>query len=86
MPCVTLDDTIAADGALIVAKIDVESHELEVMRGMRRLLAANKAVLQIECFEPNRPRLRALMDELGCQEVRAVEEDLYFVSKTSGPS
>ena len=84
VPCIALDATIVAQGALLVAKIDVETHELEVIEGMRGLLAANDAVLQIECFEPNRPRLRAMMDQLGYREVKIIDEDLYFVAKTSG--
>ncbi len=82
---VAIDDLFQCKGDLVVAKIDVESHELDVIAGMAELLAANDAVLQIECFEPNRRALRAVLGKLGYAEVAAVAEDLYFTRSAPRP-
>ena len=63
---------------MIVAKIDVEGYELEVVDGMRQLLSRNAAVLQVECFEANRAGLRARLAALGFQQATQIKDDLYF--------
>jgi FkbM family methyltransferase len=75
-----LDDLIAASGATIVAKIDVEGHELKVLKGMELLLARNRVILQIESSTP--AKLQAVTDHLapfGINRVSSLRDDHYFV-------
>ena len=48
VPVVALDDLIHLDGKTLVAKIDVEGHEQEVLSGARQLLTRNNGFVQIE--------------------------------------
>lgn len=45
---VTIDSMIAIRGETIAIKMDVENHEIEVLRGMKALLTGNKVVIQVE--------------------------------------
>lgn len=45
------DSNIKAQNKIIIMKIDVEGHELNVLQGMKKLLTNNKVVLQIEIFD-----------------------------------
>lgn len=76
--CQTLDALLSRNNAAIVAKIDVEGHEIPVLRGMRRLLLENRFVLQIESFSNNFPQLQELMSQLGYAHVRTIDRDHYF--------
>jgi FkbM family methyltransferase len=60
-----LDGLLQLDGEAIAAKIDVEGHELEVLRGMRRLLERNRCVLLIEAFPISRDAVFAYLSGLG---------------------
>ena len=75
----TIDALLDWRGALVVAKIDVEGGELAVVKGMRGLLANNRAILQIE---RNTGALRDLTDALaplGLNYVKSIDHDHYFV-------
>jgi len=60
-----LDELLKLDGEAVAAKIDVEGHELEVLRGMRRLLERNRCVLLIEAFPVSRDAVFAYLNGLG---------------------
>lgn len=47
-----LDDLISTAGERIAMKIDVEGHELSLLKGARRVLQDNFCFIQIESFEP----------------------------------
>jgi FkbM family methyltransferase len=74
---------------LLVIKIDVESHELEVIDGMRDLLANNPCILQIEIWDDLRgegeDRFQGLCRRLEPYDVKFVSSiaaDYFFVSKS----
>jgi FkbM family methyltransferase len=48
VPAVTLDDELAAAPAVNLIKIDVEGHELEVLRGARTVLATQRPAVVLE--------------------------------------
>lgn len=77
-----LDDLLSASGERFVAKIDVEGHELHVIRGASGYLGRNEGVLQIECFGPNVAPLVALMAELGYRRVGWIQHDHLFTNVT----
>lgn len=82
VPVVPLDNEVSETDALIVAKIDVEGHELSVLNGARQTLTQNACLVQIECFPEsgNRDSLRAIMGELGFREIGEIHVDLYFTN------
>lgn len=63
---ITLDSLHIKDISFI--KMDVEGHELEVLRGARETLAANRPVLMIEIREQNLAPIRELLTGLGYEE------------------
>ena len=73
----TLDSVISPDGSIIVAKIDVEGHEREAIKGARRVLTELKAVLQIESYDYKND-VEALMRELGYKKIKQIKSDHYF--------
>jgi FkbM family methyltransferase len=84
---VTIDSLFDFTGKLLVIKIDVESHEPEVLEGMKDLLAKNRCILQVEVWDQpageTERRFKALSTMLaahGIRFVRAIDADFYFVS------
>jgi FkbM family methyltransferase len=76
-----LDRYLDLDGALIVAKIDVEGGELDVIAGMDGLFdRGNSFILQIECNENQSAELTDTLTRRGFTFLRAIEEDHYFVN------
>jgi FkbM family methyltransferase len=82
-----VDGVIDASDALLVIKIDVESHELETISGMTMLLAKNKFVMQIEIWdtpkEESDRRLKYLSELFGthgAKLVHSIDHDYFFAS------
>lgn len=72
---------------LLVIKIDVEGHEPEALNGMRKLLARNRCILQVEIWDQpagETERRFKLLSELlagyNIRFVRAIDADFFFVS------
>ncbi len=63
---VTLDSLALRNVTFI--KIDVEGHELEVLRGATETLRANRPVMMIEIRDHNLTQVRELLDGLGYAE------------------
>lgn len=49
----TLDDMVNTIGERIAIKIDVEGHELPLLKGARRVLKENECFIQVESFSPD---------------------------------
>jgi FkbM family methyltransferase len=47
------DEVLNFKGVNLAIKIDVEGHELNVLKGIQNLLKSNKCIIQIEIFEKN---------------------------------
>jgi FkbM family methyltransferase len=84
---VTIDSQFDFEGKLVVIKIDVESHEPEVLEGMRNLLSRNRCILQVEVWdqpsgetERRFKMLSTMLAAHGIRFVRAIDADFYFVS------
>ncbi len=58
--------------------MDIEGHELEAIKGMERILTANKVFLQVECFAANTPSLDQAMATLGMKRRHRIGHDHYF--------
>jgi FkbM family methyltransferase len=84
---VAVDSLFDFTDRLVALKIDVEGHEPEALVGMKRLLARNRCILQVEIWdEPDGESerrfkiLSADLAALGVRFVRAIDSDFFFVS------
>ena len=84
---VALDARYDFADKLLVVKIDVEGHELDVIEGMHGLLANNRCVGQVEILEEPVDEstrrfkyLSSLFATHGIRFVRAINADFFFVS------
>lgn len=77
-----LDDCVS--GPVDFIKIDVEGHEVQVLEGARRILAAYHPTLLLEAEERHRPgalgRVRALLEPLGYEGFFAQADGLHAVA------
>ncbi len=80
--CARLDDELSSlqERALVV-KIDVEGHELQALRGMTGLLAANAVLMQIELYDTDASvGAKELLVKCGYREVGRIGPDHYFTN------
>ena len=75
---VPFDSLVSLSGARVFVKIDVEGHAAAVIAGMRRFLAENYAILQVELFAEDQERVLEELERLGYASVEAVGRDHYF--------
>lgn len=77
----TLDAEVPLEGKHVVAKIDVEGHELKVLLGAKNLLLRNKGFLQIE-FLTHQQELdgRTFLAEFGWEQLFKIDRDVYFTN------
>ena len=47
------DEKIVFKNKILAIKIDVEGHELSVLKGLKNLIEKNKCIIQIEIFKKN---------------------------------
>ncbi len=78
VPAVRLDDLESISGGVLVAKIDVEGYEHEVVQGMTRLLTQNRCVLQVEVFPNAFEGFTRMMAGLGYTRFAGVANDHYY--------
>ncbi len=77
--CERLDDLLPASGREVVIKVDVEGHELSLLKGAARTLVENRGFLQIEMHEsPANEEKIALLNGLGWYQLARVRSDCYF--------
>lgn len=73
-----LDDVVAFKDCFLVIKIDVEGHEAKALDGMRRTLAENRVLMQIESFPENKEVVFAKLGEMGLEQIGYVAPDDYL--------
>jgi FkbM family methyltransferase len=78
VPAIRIDDVEPMRGGVVVAKIDVEGAEADVIEGMRGLLSGNRGLLQVEVFEPQLPAVDALMASIGYRRFLDILPDRYY--------
>lgn len=76
-----LDHLLHLRNEKIIVKIDVEGHELEVLRGMTELLKRNRCFLSVELFGENLEAATALLANLGYALRHRFGEANYIFAK-----
>jgi len=79
----TLDDMITAKGKKIFIKIDVEGHELAVLKGATRVLRENDCFLQIEIWKDNVASIHTHMKNCKYSIKHHIHDDYYFITHSS---
>ncbi|GAB1269184.1 hypothetical protein NBRC116493_24370 [Aurantivibrio infirmus] len=64
-------------------KIDVEGHELNVLKGMRELLSNNHCILQIEILYEVEETSQQICENFGLEKIHQIGSDNYFETKVS---
>lgn len=86
VPGVRLDDALPLGAERLALKIDVEGHELAVLRGMPSLLAHNVALIQVECWPANVAAVEGLLEPIGFRRIRRIADDHFFVRSAAAPT
>jgi FkbM family methyltransferase len=82
-----LDDVLSVAGKTLAIKIDVEGHELSVLKGMEELLRNNDCGLMMEVWShvpENCKAVNAFLDSLGyIRTAQDVEPDTHFYARAA---
>jgi FkbM family methyltransferase len=73
-----LDEVLSCAGKAIVLKIDVEGHELSVLKGAAQLLANNDCFLQVEVQPEDAATVSKNLEALGYKQIHRIQNDYYF--------
>ena len=65
----------------ICIKIDVEGHELNVLKGINKTLINNKCILQIEIFKKNFKLINNYLLSLGYKKIFEIKKSSNFFYK-----
>jgi len=85
VPTKPLDTLLPQAARRLFFKIDVEGHEIAVLRGSENLLRTNDCFLQIESWPENADALKSYMQSIGYRCIHTIKEDYYF-DKASLPT
>ena len=72
------DELLKYENERIVLKIDVERHELNVLKGIKRLLTKNKCLVQVEVFGEYFESISSIMKDYGYKEFHRIDHN-YLV-------
>jgi FkbM family methyltransferase len=82
-----IDALIRKKNTRFAVKIDVEGHELQVINGMRNLLAENSCIVQVECLTAEmRQAAEKLFAILGYTKVFTLKDDYIFLCEKFSPN
>jgi len=80
---VTIDTEIAVEDEVIGMKVDVEGHEINVLRGASNLLSKNKVLIQIESYSAEHTKeLTSYLTSLNYRLMSVIGPDHYFTNIT----
>ena len=76
------DDTMRFKNKIIACKIDVEGHEINVLKGMVKILKKNKLILQIEIFDSEYKKVNSFLKKNNYYLINKIysdgKNDYYF--------
>ena len=73
-----LDDVLEIDNSNILVKIDVERHELNVLRGASNIISNNQCYLQIEIFPHLQDKVLSFLDNNHFKLLHRINNDFYL--------
>ena len=76
------DDVLQFKNKTLTIKIDVESFEFFVLKGLKSTLINNWCILQIEIWEKNNEEVHKFLKSLGYKMINLIDGDSYFSNKT----
>jgi FkbM family methyltransferase len=75
------DDYLKLSDEKILIKIDVEGHELNVLKGIQNIIEKNQCILQIEIFEKNFKKVNNFLLSFGYANFYEVKSRLNYFYK-----
>ena len=76
---IKLDDKFKINKEYVLAKIDVERHELEVLKGgINLLLKNNFCLIQIEIFDDKKDEIFNFLNNFEIKLIKNINKDYYF--------
>ncbi len=77
---VVLDELFSnTKGRFLVAKIDVEGHERQVLNGMMELMKNNTSLIQVELYQQNKSQIISQLEKAGFTLLDSIQEDYFFL-------
>ena len=77
-----LDEVCNVKNSNILIKIDVERHELKVLRGMKEIIKNNNCILQIEIGKSDEKEIFNFLINLGFVYIKSIRHDHYFTKES----
>ena len=76
-----VDAVVDLKGEKILIKIDVEGFEVNVLKGMKTLLAENQCLIQVEILNSEESQdAQKLLDDTGFKHIHTIGRDFYFTN------
>ncbi len=82
---ISVDEFLKESNALLIAKIDVEGHEIEVIKGMKNTIRSNYIIIQVEINDFLSDAVEKLLEPLGVRLIHSIGQDYYFIKSQEGP-
>lgn len=75
------DEFLNIDNSVIIIKIDVESHELKVLEGLKKMININKCIIQIEICKKNYSKVNNFLIFNKYRLIKAINERSNYFYK-----
>ena len=74
------DEVLKLKNKVITIKIDVEGFELNVLKGIKKLLQNNKCLVQVEIWKINFQKVHKFLNNLNYQKMKTIDGDTFFLN------
>ena len=74
------DEVLKFKNKVITIKIDVEGFELNVLKGIKKLLQNNKCLVQVEIWKINFQKVHIFLNNLNYQKMKTIDGDTFFLN------
>ena len=74
------DEVLKFKNKVITIKIDVEGFELNVLKGIKKLLQNNKCLVQVEIWKINFQKVHKFLNNLNYQKMKTIDGDTFFLN------
>lgn len=79
-PSVAIDSALSLSGCHVLMKIDVESFEPYVLRGLTETVAKNRVFMQVEVYDENKEPVFKEIERLGLRQIHCIYPDYYLTN------